>query len=165
MMKLCYILFSVIALSVLHGRFPLSPIPFSMPHIFHIMDVNHLTWHMLLGRPWINDHRCVPSSWHQCMKAALFKTGQIQARGLKNPFSIEEAHIYEATYFIEKNALNLARQSKYLPCPAIIDLPSHVKPTANYPPKLPPKKLKSQHSSASPVPERSQGPDGSLMPF
>ena len=53
----------------------------------------------------------------------------------------------------------------YPPYPAIIDLPSHVKPTTSYPPKLPPKKLKSQHSSAPSVPERSHAPDGSLLPF
>ena len=35
--------------------------PFSMPHVFHVMDVDPM-WHMLLGRPWIHDHRCVPSS-------------------------------------------------------------------------------------------------------
>ena len=116
--------------------------PFSMPHIFHVMDVSHMSWHMLLGRPWIHDHRCVPSSWHQCIKAAPFKTGQIRVRGLKNPFAIEEAYFYEAAYFIEQNVLTLARKSKYLPYPAIIDLPSHVKPTANYPPRLPPKKIK-----------------------
>ena len=37
--------------------------PFSMPHIFHVMDIDPM-WHMLLGRPWIHDHRCVPFSWH-----------------------------------------------------------------------------------------------------
>ena len=50
--------------------------PFSMSHIFHVMDIDPI-WHMLLGRPWIHDHRCVPSSWHQCIKAAPNKGGQI----------------------------------------------------------------------------------------
>ena len=136
-----------------------------MPHIFHVMDVSHMSWHMLLGRPWIHYHRCVPSSWHQCIKVAPFKTGQIRVRGLKNPFAIEEAHFYEASYFIEPNILAMARQNEYTSYPAIVDLPSHVKPTANYPPKLTPKKLKTQHSSASSVSERSQRPDGSLIPF
>ena len=60
---------------------------FSMPHIFHVMDIDPI-WHMLLGRPWIHDHRCVPSSWHQCIKAVSNKTVQIQNMGLTNPFSI-----------------------------------------------------------------------------
>ena len=120
---------------------------------------------MLLGRSWIHDHRCVPSSWYQCIKDAPIMTDQIRVRGLKNPFAIEEAHFHEAIYFIEKNILTLARQNEYSPYPAIIDLPSHVKPTANYPPKLPPKKLKTRNSSASSIPERSQALDGSLLPF
>ena len=140
---MCMLSFSVSALCCL--AWPIPPfrfIPFSMPHIFHVMDVSHMSWHMLLGRPWIHDHRCVPSSWHQCIKAAPFKTGQVWVRGLKNPFAIEEAHFYEASYFIEPNILTMARKNEYTSNLAIIDLPSHVKLTANYPPKLPPKKWK-----------------------
>ena len=84
--------------------------PFSMPHIFHVMDIDPI-WHMLLGRPWIHDHLCVSSSWHQCIKATPNKTGQIRIRGLRNLFAIEEAHIFEASYFIEKNVTKLARQN------------------------------------------------------
>ena len=79
-----------------------------MPHVFHVMDLEPM-WHMLLGRPWIHDQRCVPSSWHQCIKAATSKSGQIKIQGLKNPFAIEEAHVFEASYFIEKNVLKMAR--------------------------------------------------------
>ena len=66
---------------------------------------------------------------------------------------------------MEKNEHELARQHSYTAYPAIIDLPSHVKPTANYAPKLPPKLLKTKHSSALSVPERTSGPMGSILPL
>ena len=66
---------------------------------------------------------------------------------------------------MEANVLKLAREQTYDPYPAIIPLPEHITPTANFAPKLPPKRLKSHHSSALSVPARAQGPDGSLIPF
>ena len=61
--------------------------------------------------------------------------------------------------------LKMARQKTYAAYPAIVDLPSHVKSTSNYVPKLPPKLLKSKHASALSVPKRTSGPDGSLLPL
>lgn len=46
----------------------------SMPHIFHIFKVDP-KWHMLLRRPCIYEHRCVPSLWDECIKVALSKEG------------------------------------------------------------------------------------------
>ena len=66
---------------------------------------------------------------------------------------------------MEKNELELARQNSYTTYPSIIDLPSHIKPTTNYPPKLPLKLLKIRHSSALSVPERTSGPTGSILPL
>ena len=76
--------------------------PFSLPHKFCILEVNPM-WHMLLGRPWIHDHRCVPSSWYQCIKSAPSKGGQIRVWGLRNPFALEEAHFADAAFFMEGN--------------------------------------------------------------
>ena len=66
---------------------------------------------------------------------------------------------------MEKNELELARKNSYTAYPSIIDLPSHIKPTANYPPKLPPKLLKTRHSSALSVLERASRPMGSILPL
>ena len=48
--------------------------------------------------------------------------------------------------------------------PTIVDLPSHVKSTTNYAPKLPPKPIKTKHASALSVPERAPMHDGSFLP-
>ena len=66
---------------------------------------------------------------------------------------------------MEINELELARQNSYTSYPSVVDLPCHVKPSANYPPKLPTKLLKSRHSSALSVPARTIAPFGSLLPL
>ena len=61
--------------------------------------------------------------------------------------------------------MKLAREYTYTAYPAIIDLPSCVKPTANFASKMPPKRMKSRHSSALSIPARTSAPNGSLLPF
>ena len=136
-----------------------------MPHIFHVMDLDPI-FHMILGRPWIHDHRCVPSSWHQCIKAAPIKGSQIRIRGLLNPFAMEEAHYLEAGFFMEGNVLKMSREKPSSHSySALVDLPSFIKPTANYPPKRPPKCLKSHHSGVTAAPAFTNNPNGSLIPL
>ena len=136
-----------------------------MPHIFHIMDLDSV-FHMILGRPWIHDYRCVPSTWHQCIKAAPIKGSQIRVRGLQNPFMLEEAHYVEAAFFMEGNILKLARERpsshSYA---AIVDLPSFIQPTANYPPQKLPKCYKAHDAGVVSVPSFTNNQDGSMMPF
>ena len=66
---------------------------------------------------------------------------------------------------MEKNVLKLAKEHSYAAYPAIIDLPSCVNPTTNFAPKMPPKRVKSRHSSTFSVPARTSVPNGSLLPF
>ena len=120
--------------------------PFSMQHLFYVVDLDPV-FHMLLARPWIHDHRCVPSSWHQCIKAAPLKGNQIRIRGLRNPFMLEEAHFFKASFFLSGNVLKIARKKPtshvYL---AILLLPDFIMPMANCPPTFLPRVLKSHKS-------------------
>lgn len=124
--------------------FHFSAEPFSMPLVFHIIDVNPI-WHIFFGRLWIHDHRFVPSSWYECINVAPSKgTNQNRVKGLKNPFYIEEAHFYEASFIMDDNLIKLAREkpnpSSY---PVVMNLSNFVKPTVNHPSPTPPKIFKS----------------------
>lgn len=61
-----------------------------MAHIFHVVVLD-LAFRMLLARPLIHDHWCVPSS-HQCIKVTQMKGNQLLVQELKNPFMLEGAH-------------------------------------------------------------------------
>ncbi|XP_048430770.1 uncharacterized protein LOC125472861 [Pyrus x bretschneideri] len=37
---------------------------------FYVMDIN-VTYHALLGKPWINKHRLEASTYHQCVKGMI----------------------------------------------------------------------------------------------
>lgn len=78
----------------------------SMAHIFHVVVLD-LAFRMLLARPLIHDHWCVPSS-HQCIKVTQMKGNQLLVQELKNPFMLEGAHFWEARLFMTKNVLKMA---------------------------------------------------------
>ena len=37
---------------------------------FHVVRTE-VSYHVLLGRPWLHKHRLVPSTYHQCVKRRL----------------------------------------------------------------------------------------------
>lgn len=75
--------------------------PLKMSHVFHVMKIESL-FHVLLGRPWIHDHRCVTSTWHQCIKIGLTPGKHIRIRALCEPFLPEESHCLNAALFLSK---------------------------------------------------------------
>jgi len=37
---------------------------------FHVVKMI-VSYHILLGRPWLHKHRLIPSTYHQCMKGRM----------------------------------------------------------------------------------------------
>ncbi|KAJ1412755.1 hypothetical protein SESBI_20189 [Sesbania bispinosa] len=58
------------------------------------------SYHLLLGRPWIHLHQCVPSTLHQYIKSN-FKGRDIEIPGVRAPFEANEAHLIDASLFDE----------------------------------------------------------------
>ncbi|RYR38278.1 hypothetical protein Ahy_A09g043263 isoform A [Arachis hypogaea] len=65
---------------------------------FHVVDENS-RYHILLERLWIHLYRCVPSSWHQCIKGK-----DICFSATVTPFDAGEAHLVDMSFY-EKLAL------------------------------------------------------------
>lgn len=57
---------------------------------FHVIDAITST-NVLLGRPWLHEHKVVPSTWHQCFK---YKTPEGETNRIfanTKPFTTTEA--------------------------------------------------------------------------
>lgn len=109
---------------------------------------------MLLGRSWIHDHRCIPSTWHQFIKVAPMPRKQIRIRAIHKPFLREESYCLHAALFLSKEQVQTIECPPREPLVAVIMLPSNLH-AANIPPKQPPVLLKSHPTSlasAAPFP-------------
>ena len=73
--------------------------PSRSPTRFHVF-VEKTSYHLLLGRPWIHIHNCIPSTLHQCLKANI-KGQTIHVSVTKAPFTLDEVHLAEAILFDE----------------------------------------------------------------
>ena len=73
--------------------------PIRSPTRFHVLE-EETSYHLLLGRPWIHAHNCVPSTLHQCLKASI-KGKTIHVNATRAPFTTAEAHLAEAILFDE----------------------------------------------------------------
>ena len=57
-----------------------------------------VSYHVLLGRPWLHKHQLVPSTYHQCVKGRLNgKMRRIVAN--PSPFKQVEAHLVETMFY------------------------------------------------------------------
>ena len=57
-----------------------------------------VSYHVLLGRPWLHKHRLVPSTYHQCVKGRL--NGRvIRIAANPSPFEQAEAHLVETMFY------------------------------------------------------------------
>ena len=66
---------------------------------FHVMNTA-VSYHALLGRPWLHKHKLVPSTYHQCVK------GRLNGKPIRIPanatlFDESEAHYVEAAFYDE----------------------------------------------------------------
>ena len=76
---------------------------------FHVVKIE-VSYHVLLGRPWLHKHRLVPSTYHQCVKGRL-NGKMIRIAANPSPFEQAEAHLVE-TMFYDQWALS--RESSVL---------------------------------------------------
>ena len=68
----------------------------SLAH-FHVVKIG-LSYHVLLGRPWLHKHRLVPSIYHQCVKGRL-NGRMIRIATNPSPFEQAEAHLVETMFY------------------------------------------------------------------
>ena len=57
-----------------------------------------VSYHVLLGRPWLHKHRLVPSTYHQCVKGRL-NGRMICIAANPSPFKQAEAHLVETMFY------------------------------------------------------------------
>ncbi|KAK9991381.1 hypothetical protein SO802_026366 [Lithocarpus litseifolius] len=66
---------------------------------FHVVKIE-VSYHILLGRPWLHKHQLVPSTYHQCMKGSL--NGRIiRIAANLPPFEPAKAHLVETMFYDE----------------------------------------------------------------
>ena len=64
---------------------------------FHVINAE-VSYHVLLGRPWLHKHHLIPSTYHQCIK------GRLNGRPMRiptncNPFSQGEVNFSETMFY------------------------------------------------------------------
>ena len=66
---------------------------------FHVID-SSISYHALLGRPWLYKYKLVPSTYHQCVKGRF--NGKLTCIPANpTPFDLSEAHYFKATFYDE----------------------------------------------------------------
>ena len=73
--------------------------PFIALTRFHVID-SPVSYHALLGKPWLRKHKLVPSTYHQCVKGRL-NGKPIRISANPTPFDLSKAHYFEATFYDE----------------------------------------------------------------
>lgn len=66
---------------------------------FYMVDVD-VAYHALLGRPWLNKHKLVVSTYYQCMKGRI-GLRPIRILGNQALFNQNKAHYLEAEFYTE----------------------------------------------------------------
>ena len=66
---------------------------------FYVID-SAVSYHALLGQPWLHRHKLVPSTYHQCVKGR-FNDKPIRIPTNHTPFDLFEAHHFEADFYDE----------------------------------------------------------------
>ena len=64
---------------------------------FHVVKTE-VSYHVLLGRPWLHKHWLVPSIYHQCVKGRL-NGRMIRIVANPSPFEQAEAHLVETMFY------------------------------------------------------------------
>ena len=66
---------------------------------FHVINLE-VSYHVLLGRPWLHKHRLIPSTYHQCVQRRL-NGRPIKIPTNYNPFSQGEVNFMETMFYSE----------------------------------------------------------------
>ena len=77
---------------------------------FHVVKIE-VSYHVLLGRPWLHKHRLVPSTYHQCVKGRL-NGRMIRIAANPSPFEQAEAHLVETMFYDQWALLGESSVSK-----------------------------------------------------
>ena len=82
---------------------------------FHVIN-SEVSYHVLLGRPWLHKHCLIPSTYHQCVKGRLNRR-PVRIPTNHNPFSQREVNFVETMFY---NELELDNES---PMPRTLGAP------------------------------------------
>ena len=66
---------------------------------FHVINAE-VSYHVLLGCPWLHKHRLIPSTYHQCIKGRL-NGRPVRILANRNSFSQEEVNFAEMMFYDE----------------------------------------------------------------
>ena len=66
---------------------------------FHVINAE-VSYHVLLGRPWLHKHLLIPSTFHQCIKGRL-NGRPVRISTNRNPFSQGEVNFAETMFYDE----------------------------------------------------------------
>ena len=66
---------------------------------FHVVKIE-VSYHILLGRPWLHKHHLIPSTYRQCVKGRL-NGRTIRIVASPSPFDQAEAHLVETMFYDE----------------------------------------------------------------
>ena len=64
---------------------------------FHVLD-SFVSYHVLLGRPWLHKHKLISSTYHQCVKGRL-NGKPIRIPANLTPFNQSKAHYLEVAFY------------------------------------------------------------------
>jgi hypothetical protein len=94
---------------------------------FHVID-STVSYHVLLGRPWLHKHKLVSSTYHQCVKGRL-NGKPIRLLANNTPFDETEAHFMEVAFYEDLAPAGEASTSRTIgtPLPAWEDIGDHPK--------------------------------------
>ena len=59
-----------------------------------------VSYHVLLGRPWLHKHRLIPSTFHQCIKGRL-NGRPVRILANRNPFNQGEVNFAKTMFYDE----------------------------------------------------------------
>ena len=64
---------------------------------FHVVKTK-VSYHVLLGRPWLHKHQLIPSTYHQCVNGRL-NGRMIHIATNQSPFEQAKAHLVETMFY------------------------------------------------------------------
>jgi hypothetical protein len=96
----------------------------SLTH-FHVID-SAVSYHVLLGRPWLHKHKLVSSTYHQCVKGRL-NGKPIRIPANNTPFDETEVYFVEAAFYEDLAPAGESSTSRTMgtPLPAWEDIRDH----------------------------------------
>ena len=132
---------------------------------FHVID-SAVSYHVLLGRPWLHKHKLISSTNHQCVKGRL-NGKPIMLPANNNPFDETKAHFVKATFYKDLTSAGEASTSRTIgtPLPAWEDIKDHLEVDLKNRLELKRKRKKAVREAQNQCPKciRAQLPNGKMV--